>query len=185
MAVTTFHDFPLASRDREWDGAAAEKRVRAWADAEDKPNPRYRDAHLWYDASSKQNFTAHKLLFTDIVNGRHVAMPRAIMATFLLTALHWDQAKALAGQDRQPPRFRPRLKRRDPLSATARVTLLVAVTAFGILPYAEELLRCWRASPGLSPLPQSAEPATDTLRAPGQVSDLRQSRPSEAPASGN
>jgi hypothetical protein len=37
MAVTTFHDFPLASRDREWDGAAAEKRVRAWADAEEEP----------------------------------------------------------------------------------------------------------------------------------------------------
>jgi hypothetical protein len=101
MAVTTFNDFPLASRDREWDGAAAEKRVGAWADD------------------------------------------------------------------------------------TARVTLLAAVTAFGILPYAEELLCCWRASPGLSPLPQPAEPATDTLRAPGQVSDLRQSRPSEAPASGN
>jgi hypothetical protein len=31
MAVTTFHDFPLAPRDREWDGTAAEKRVRAWA----------------------------------------------------------------------------------------------------------------------------------------------------------
>ena len=73
MAVTTFHDFPLAPRDREWDGAAAEKRVRAWADAEDKPNPRYRDAHIWYDADSTQNFTAYKLLFTDIVNGRQSA----------------------------------------------------------------------------------------------------------------
>lgn len=30
MAVT-FHDFPLAPRDREWDGTAAEKRVRPWA----------------------------------------------------------------------------------------------------------------------------------------------------------
>ncbi|WP_187365681.1 hypothetical protein [Trebonia kvetii] len=80
MAVTTFHDFPLAPRDREWDGAAAEKRVRAWADAKDKPTPRYRDAHIRYDAGSKQNFTAYKLLFTDVVNGRHVAVPRAIMA---------------------------------------------------------------------------------------------------------
>jgi hypothetical protein len=44
MAVTTVHDFPLASRDREWDGAAAEKRIRAWADAEDKPSGKYRDA---------------------------------------------------------------------------------------------------------------------------------------------
>jgi hypothetical protein len=46
MAVTAFHDFTLALRDREWDGAAAEKRVRAWADAQDKPTPRYRDAHI-------------------------------------------------------------------------------------------------------------------------------------------
>ena len=76
MAVTTFHDFPLASRDREWDGTAAEKRVRAWADAEDNPNGKYRDAHLWYDAGRKQNFTAYKLLFTDIGYGRHVAVPR-------------------------------------------------------------------------------------------------------------
>jgi hypothetical protein len=80
MAVTTFHDFPLASRDREWDGAAAEKRVRAWAGAEDQPNDKYRDAHLWYDAGGKQKFTAYKLLFTDVVNGRQVAVPRAIMA---------------------------------------------------------------------------------------------------------
>ena len=29
MAVTSFQDLPLADRDREWDGDAAEKRVRA------------------------------------------------------------------------------------------------------------------------------------------------------------
>lgn len=80
MAVTTFHDFPLAPRNRRWDGAAAEKRVRAWAGAEDKPNGKYRDAHIWYDAGSKQNFTAYKLLFTDIVDGRHVAVPHAVIA---------------------------------------------------------------------------------------------------------
>jgi hypothetical protein len=39
MAVTAFHDFPLAPRDRKWDGAAAEKRVRAWADADSGPSP--------------------------------------------------------------------------------------------------------------------------------------------------
>jgi hypothetical protein len=80
MAVTTFHDFPLASRDRAWDGAAAEKRVRAWAGAQQEPNGKYRDAHIWYDASSKQNFTAYKLLITDIVDDRQVAVPRAIIA---------------------------------------------------------------------------------------------------------
>ena len=46
MAVTTFHAFPLASGDREWDGAAAEKRVRAWADAEDKSDITRVKSHL-------------------------------------------------------------------------------------------------------------------------------------------
>ena len=31
MAVTSFKDFDLADADREWDGDAAEKRVRKWA----------------------------------------------------------------------------------------------------------------------------------------------------------
>lgn len=80
MAVTAFQDLPLADRDREWDGAAAEKRVRAWADAEDEPNVKYRDAHVWYDADAKQNFTAYKLLIADVVGGKLVAVPRGVFA---------------------------------------------------------------------------------------------------------
>ncbi len=80
MAVTTYQDLPLADRDREWDGDAAEKRVRAWAGAEDEPNEEYRDAHLWYDADKKDNFTAYKLLVADVVDGRLHAVPRGIMA---------------------------------------------------------------------------------------------------------
>lgn len=80
MAVTAFQDLPLAERDREWDGDAAEKRVRAWADAEDEPNEKYRDAHVWYDADNKENFTAYKLLIADVVDGRLTACPRGVMA---------------------------------------------------------------------------------------------------------
>lgn len=79
MAVTTFQDLPLAERDREWDGDAAEKRVRAWAGAKDEPNEKYRDAHVWYDAEKKQNFTAYKLLIADVVDGRLVAVPRGVI----------------------------------------------------------------------------------------------------------
>src|SRR5712671_6502398 len=60
MSVTAFQDLPLADRDREWDGAAAEKRVRRWADGADEPNEKYRDAHVWYDSDKKDNFTAYK-----------------------------------------------------------------------------------------------------------------------------
>src|SRR3989337_2081711 len=80
MAVTSFQDLPMADRDREWDGDAAEKRVRRWADAEDEPNEKYRDAHVWYDADNKDNFTAYKLLIADVIDGRLTAVPRGVMA---------------------------------------------------------------------------------------------------------
>ncbi|MBI1379144.1 MAG: hypothetical protein GC157_16930 [Frankiales bacterium] len=80
MAVTAFQDLPVADRDLEWDGSAAEKRVREWADAQDDPNAKYRDAHVWYDADSKDNFTAYKLLIADVVDGRLRAVPRGVMA---------------------------------------------------------------------------------------------------------
>jgi hypothetical protein len=80
MSVTAFQDLPLADRDREWDGGAAEKRVRKWAKATDEPNQEYRDAHVWYDAEKKDNYTAYKLLIADVVNGKLVAVPRGVMA---------------------------------------------------------------------------------------------------------
>jgi hypothetical protein len=81
MSVTAFKDLPLADRDREWDGTAAEKRVRKWADAEDEPNEKYRDAHVWYDADKKQNFTAYKLLIADVVDGELKVVPRGVIAS--------------------------------------------------------------------------------------------------------
>jgi hypothetical protein len=80
MAVTSFQDLPLADRDREWDGAAAEKRVRKWAGAEDGPNQKYRDAHVWYDSDNKDNFTGYKLLVGDVIDGKLKAVPRGVMA---------------------------------------------------------------------------------------------------------
>lgn len=80
MATTTFQDLPLIKDASEWDGDAAEKRVRSWADAEDGPNERYRGAHVWYDADNKDNFGAYKLLIADVVDGRLKVNPRAVSA---------------------------------------------------------------------------------------------------------
>ncbi|MBU9767076.1 hypothetical protein FR943_24980 [Mycobacterium sp. TNTM28] len=80
MSVTAFQDLPLADRDREWDGDAAEKRVRKWADAQDEPNQKYRDAHVWYDKKHKDNFTGYKLLIADVIGGKLEAVPRGVMA---------------------------------------------------------------------------------------------------------
>ncbi|MFG1923469.1 hypothetical protein [Cryptosporangium sp. NPDC048952] len=80
MSVTAFQNFPLGDRAARWDGSAAEKRVRAWADAEDEPNEKYRNAHVWYDKDRKDKFTGYKLLIADVVDGELVAMPRGFMA---------------------------------------------------------------------------------------------------------
>src|SRR4029450_1444604 len=81
MAVTAFQDLPLADRDRPWDGDAADKRVRKWADATDEPDAQYRDAHVWYDADNKDEFGAYKLLIADVgAGGRVSALPGAVRA---------------------------------------------------------------------------------------------------------
>src|SRR5260370_38137004 len=80
MSVTAFQALPLAARDRSGDGDAAEKRIRQWAKAEDEPNQKYRDAHVWYDNENKDNFTAYKLLIADVINGKLRAVPRGVMA---------------------------------------------------------------------------------------------------------
>jgi hypothetical protein len=80
MTVTRFQDLPLADRDRPWDAAAAEKRVRRWAGAEDRPNAKFRRAHLWYDSAHQNNFGAYKLPIADVIDGTLQAVPRAIMA---------------------------------------------------------------------------------------------------------
>jgi hypothetical protein len=80
MPVTRFADLPLADRSREWDGAAAEKRVRKWAGAEDAPNAKYRTAHLWHEAGKDDQFTGYKLLIADVVGGELTVVPRAVIA---------------------------------------------------------------------------------------------------------
>ncbi len=96
-----------------------------------------------------------------------------VMAAFLLTGLHWDQARALIGRDERAPRFSVRFKRHDPLTARTRFILLAAVGLLGVLPYAEELYRCWRTNPTVAALAEPGEPATQTLRlAPDSVSAL-------------
>ncbi|MDT5291509.1 MAG: hypothetical protein QOF88_6398, partial [Mycobacterium sp.] len=50
------------------------------ADAQDEPNEKYRDAHVWYDKEGKDKFGGYKLLIADVVNGKLTAVPRGMMA---------------------------------------------------------------------------------------------------------
>lgn len=80
MAVPHFQDFPMADRDRDWDGDQADKRIRSWAGVEDEPNADYRDAHVWYDETKPNNFGSYKLLIADVIDGEPHAVPRGVMA---------------------------------------------------------------------------------------------------------
>ncbi len=80
MTVPRYADLPVADRARRWDGDAAEKRVRAWAHAQDHPNAAYRKAPLWYDGDRLDRFPAYKLLIADVVDGELRVVPRGVMA---------------------------------------------------------------------------------------------------------
>lgn len=79
-SVVPFQDLPMADRDLAWDSTAAIARVRAATDSDDEPSSMYRRAFLWYDNENAENFGAYKLPIADVVDGRLVAVPRAIFA---------------------------------------------------------------------------------------------------------
>lgn len=79
-SVVPFQDLPLADREREWDSDAAVARIREFTESEDAPTEAYRDAFLWYDRDNAETFGAYKLPVADVVNGRLVAVPRAVFA---------------------------------------------------------------------------------------------------------
>jgi hypothetical protein len=58
--------------------------------------------------------------------------------------MHWEQFLALAGQGKEWPNFRIRLKRPS-LSPGYLASMLAAIGLLLALPYGEELWRCWRA----------------------------------------
>lgn len=78
MSVVKFQDLPLADRRRRWNGDAANKRVRKWAGAEEKPNERYRRAFIWYDSDAKDKFGGYKHQIADVINGELKAVPRGV-----------------------------------------------------------------------------------------------------------
>lgn len=82
-AVVPFQDLPLASEDRSWDADAARARVTKWAGGPDKENidwSKYRKAFLWYNSDEPENFGSYKLPIADVIDGRLMAVPRAIFA---------------------------------------------------------------------------------------------------------
>lgn len=79
-SITSFADFPLADSARQWKAAAAEKRVRSWAGAEEAPNEKYRKAFVFCDTENPDVFDSYKLLIADVIDGKLTVVPRGIFA---------------------------------------------------------------------------------------------------------
>jgi HK97 family phage prohead protease len=79
-SVVPYQNLPLADREREWDKSSALGRVRSFTDSEDSPSSKYKKAFLWYDKESDDKFGSYKLPIADVIDGKLVAVPRAIFA---------------------------------------------------------------------------------------------------------
>jgi len=78
--ATEFQDHPLAELSMEWSADAAITRWRKFTGSTDAPSGAYRQGFFWVDETNADNFSAYKLPFVDIVEGRAVAVPRGIFA---------------------------------------------------------------------------------------------------------
>jgi hypothetical protein len=83
-----------------------------------------------------------------------------LMAAGFISVLHWPKLRALVGLARETaPGFR---LKQDPLPVRYVAATLGAVVLFELLPYLEELWRCWRANPGYL-IPPKGQPHQVTL----------------------
>jgi hypothetical protein len=81
-AVIGSTDLPVASRDRNWNGPAAQKGIFANAKTEDGyDTTKLRRAFLWLDSDGDPNLKgSYKLPFTEIIDGTLTIVPRGVFA---------------------------------------------------------------------------------------------------------
>lgn len=79
-ASTPAMRLPIAPKETNWDGAAAEGRIREYTGSTDAPSSNYRKFFMFFDQSNADQFTAYKLPFADIINGKPHVIPAAISA---------------------------------------------------------------------------------------------------------
>lgn len=83
MGAIRPRQWPLAPRDRAWDGDAAVDRIRRWAGGPEKDEidwERYRQCFLWYDEEAPEAFGSYKLPYVDVLDGGPHIVYRALVA---------------------------------------------------------------------------------------------------------
>ena len=72
--------YPLASRSRSWDSDGAIQRIRKFTNSTESPSESYKQAFMYCDYENQDNFSAYKLPYLDVIDGRLKAVPKAIFA---------------------------------------------------------------------------------------------------------
>jgi len=76
--VVPYQDLPLAPEEREWDAAAARKRLRSWAGGDDIDWAKYRTGFIWFDSENPEVVASYKLPIADVIDGELRAVWRAV-----------------------------------------------------------------------------------------------------------
>lgn len=81
-AVVGATNLPVASRDRNWDGLAAQRAIFDWAKTEDGYDTgKLARAFLWRDSDGDpQEKGSYKLPFTEVIEGTLTIVPKAVFA---------------------------------------------------------------------------------------------------------
>lgn len=83
---------PLAPADCAWNETEAVNRIRKFSGSESTPSTNYRKFFMEFDAASVGDFSAYKMPFADVIDGRPYAVPAALEAI---------NAESVAESDRQ------------------------------------------------------------------------------------
>jgi len=71
----------FAPRDTSWDAAAANKRIQDWAGGKENMDwAKYANAFFYVDSADKEKLGSYKLQFADLIDGKLLAIPKAIFA---------------------------------------------------------------------------------------------------------
>lgn len=70
----------FAPRDTAWDAAAANKRIQEWAGGDNMDWKKYSNAFFYVDESAPDKLGSYKLQFADLIDGKLLAVPKAIFA---------------------------------------------------------------------------------------------------------
>lgn len=83
---------PLAPADYAWNETEAVNRIRKFSGSESAPSTNYRKFFMEFDANNVCDFSAYKMPFADVIDGRPYAVPAALEAI---------NAESVAESDRQ------------------------------------------------------------------------------------